>query len=201
MDFQLDSEQRMIQELTRQMVDRKIVPIMKAHDADKPLPKDAMLQIFKICAEQGLTSARVPEEVGGAGSIRAESGLDARAIAAGNCVGADRPRRNRRETLSIEYAGAAASDSCPTSLRPTRSPVPAIPSPTSAPIHGASKLARSKKRTSSSSPAARCGSPMPASATDQRHLRHGKRRQGPEQGDARGRRARSFAVRGAVKSP
>jgi len=75
MDFQLDSEQRMIQESTRQMVDRKIVPIMKAHDADKPLPKDAMLKIFKLCAEQGLTSARVPEEVGGAGLSALNLGL------------------------------------------------------------------------------------------------------------------------------
>ncbi len=75
MDFQLDSEQRMIQESTRQMVDRKIVPIMKAYDADKPLPKDAMLKIFKLCAEQGLTSARVPEEVGGAGLSALNLGL------------------------------------------------------------------------------------------------------------------------------
>ena len=75
MDFQLDSEQRMIQESTRQMVDRKILPIMRAHDADLPLPKDAMLQIFKICADQGLTSARIPEEAGGAGLSALTLGL------------------------------------------------------------------------------------------------------------------------------
>jgi alkylation response protein AidB-like acyl-CoA dehydrogenase len=75
MDFQLDSEQRLIQESTKQMVDRKILPIMKAHDAEKPLPKDAVLKIFKICAEQGLTSARVPEEVGGAGLSALNLGL------------------------------------------------------------------------------------------------------------------------------
>jgi alkylation response protein AidB-like acyl-CoA dehydrogenase len=75
MDFKLDSEQRMIQESTRQMVDRKIQPIMKAHDADKPLPKEAVRQIFEICAEQGLTSARIPEEAGGAGLSALTMGL------------------------------------------------------------------------------------------------------------------------------
>src|SRR5277367_3346716 len=75
MDFQLDGEQRMMQKSTRQMVDRKITPIMKAHDPDKPLPKDAILKIFKLGAEQGLTSARVPEEVGGAGLSALNLGL------------------------------------------------------------------------------------------------------------------------------
>ena len=75
MDFQLNSEQRMIQESTRQMVDRKIVPIMKAHDSDQPLPKQAVLEIFALCAEQGLTSARLPEEVGGAGLSALTLGL------------------------------------------------------------------------------------------------------------------------------
>src|ERR1700712_1474317 len=75
MDFVLDGEQRMIQESARQMVDRKILPIMRAHDADRPLPKDAMLQIFQICAHQGLTSARIPEEAGGAGLSALALGL------------------------------------------------------------------------------------------------------------------------------
>lgn len=75
MDFELDSEQRMIQESTRQMVERKIMPIMKAHDSDRPLPKSAMLEIFKLCAEQGLTSARLPEESGGAGLSALTLGL------------------------------------------------------------------------------------------------------------------------------
>lgn len=67
MEFELDSEQRMIQESARRMVERNIDPILATHDRDKPLPKKAMLQIFQICAEQGLTSARIPEESGGAG--------------------------------------------------------------------------------------------------------------------------------------
>ena len=68
MDFELTGEQRMIQESVRRMVDREIQPILKAHDSDKPLPKEAMRQILQLCASQGLTAARVPESAGGAGS-------------------------------------------------------------------------------------------------------------------------------------
>lgn len=67
MDFQLTSEQRVIQESTRRMVERKLQPILDAHDPEKPLPKDALLQILQHCAEQGLTAARVPEKSGGSG--------------------------------------------------------------------------------------------------------------------------------------
>src|SRR5450759_4366984 len=67
MDFQLTSEQRMIQDSVRRMVDREIQPILNAHDPDTPLPKKAMRQILQLCAGQGLTAARVPESAGGAG--------------------------------------------------------------------------------------------------------------------------------------
>lgn len=67
MDFELTSEQRMIQESVRRMVDREIQPILDSHDQDTPLPKEAMRSILQLCASQGLTSARVPESAGGAG--------------------------------------------------------------------------------------------------------------------------------------
>ncbi|MDB5592987.1 acyl-CoA dehydrogenase family protein [Enterovirga sp.] len=67
MDFQLTSEQRMIQDSVRRMVDRDIRPILNAHDSETPLPKAAMRQIMELCANQGLLSARVPESAGGAG--------------------------------------------------------------------------------------------------------------------------------------
>jgi alkylation response protein AidB-like acyl-CoA dehydrogenase len=67
MDFQLTSEQRMIQDSVRRMVDREIQPILAAHDPDTPLPKAAMRQILQLCANQGFTAARVPETAGGAG--------------------------------------------------------------------------------------------------------------------------------------
>jgi alkylation response protein AidB-like acyl-CoA dehydrogenase len=67
MDFQLTSEQRMIQDSTRRMVERDIQPILDAHDPDCPLPKEVMRKLLQVCARQGLTSARVPESAGGAG--------------------------------------------------------------------------------------------------------------------------------------
>lgn len=67
MDFRLSSEQTMIQESLRKMVDRDIDPILKSADRNLPLPKDKVRQIVKICAQQGLTSARLPESAGGMG--------------------------------------------------------------------------------------------------------------------------------------
>ncbi len=66
MDFQLTSEQRMIQDSTRRMVERDIQPVLDAHDPDRPLPKEVMRKLLQVCARQGLTSARVPESAGGA---------------------------------------------------------------------------------------------------------------------------------------
>ncbi len=65
--FQLTSEQRQIQDAIQRMVERDIKPILKAHAPDRPLPKEDMRRILEICAQQGLTCARVPESAGGAG--------------------------------------------------------------------------------------------------------------------------------------
>src|SRR5690606_4890343 len=67
MDFRLSDEQKMIQESIRKMVDRDITPILKSEDPNLPLPKEKVRQIVKICAQQGLTSARLPESAGGMG--------------------------------------------------------------------------------------------------------------------------------------
>jgi alkylation response protein AidB-like acyl-CoA dehydrogenase len=75
MDFQLTSEQRLIQESAKRMVEREIEPILKRHDPDAPLPKAAALAIKKIGARQGLTSARIPESAGGAGMSAMTLGL------------------------------------------------------------------------------------------------------------------------------
>ena len=66
MDFQLTSEQRMIQDAARRMVERDIQPVLDKQDPDRPLPKEVMRQLLQVCARQGLTSARVPETAGGA---------------------------------------------------------------------------------------------------------------------------------------
>jgi len=75
MDFELTSEQRMIQESARRMAEREIDPILKRHDPDSPLPKEAAREIKKIGARQGLTAARIPESAGGAGMSALTLGL------------------------------------------------------------------------------------------------------------------------------
>lgn len=67
MDFRLSPEQVQIQDAIRRVVEREIEPILARHDPDQPLPKDVVKQIVKICAPLGLTSARLPEDVGGGG--------------------------------------------------------------------------------------------------------------------------------------
>ena len=55
MDFQLTSEQRMIQESARRMVGRDIQPVLDKQDVDSPLPKEVMRKLLQVCAGQGLT--------------------------------------------------------------------------------------------------------------------------------------------------
>ena len=75
MDFQLTSEQRMIQDAARRMVERDIQPVLDKQDPDRPLPKEVMRHLLQVCARQGLTSARVPESAGGAGLSALNYGL------------------------------------------------------------------------------------------------------------------------------
>lgn len=75
MEFRLTSEQRMIQESARRMAEQKIKPVLAKHLPDRPLPKQVMQQLLQVCAEQGLTSARVPESAGGAGLSTLTYGL------------------------------------------------------------------------------------------------------------------------------
>lgn len=75
MDFRLTSDERLLQESVQRMVARDIQPVLSAHAPDAPLPKEAMRGILQVCARQGLTSARVPEEAGGAGLSTLTYGL------------------------------------------------------------------------------------------------------------------------------
>jgi len=75
MDFELTSEQRLIQDAMRRMSEREIVPILKANNPTRPLPKEAMHCILKACASQGLTAPRIPEADGGAGLSALTLGL------------------------------------------------------------------------------------------------------------------------------
>lgn len=75
MDLSLSEEQRMMVEAARRLVERHIQPILDANDKDRALPKTAILQIMLKASELGLTSARIPEEGGGAGLKMLDYGL------------------------------------------------------------------------------------------------------------------------------
>lgn len=75
MDFALSAEQQMISDSARRMVETQIQPILDSHDRDKGLPKSAVLAILEKAADLGLTSARIPEEGGGAGLTMVDLGL------------------------------------------------------------------------------------------------------------------------------
>ncbi|MBB6181936.1 acyl-CoA dehydrogenase family protein [Pseudorhizobium flavum] len=75
MNFELTTEQKQLQDSAREMSRRDIEPILKHHDPDKPLPKEAMLEIFAFLARMGLLAPRLPEEHGGAGLKMLDYGL------------------------------------------------------------------------------------------------------------------------------
>lgn len=75
MDLGLSEEQRMMVEAARRLVDKHIQPLLDANDRDRGLPKPVILKIMAKAAELGLTSARIPEEGGGAGLKMLDYGL------------------------------------------------------------------------------------------------------------------------------
>lgn len=75
MDFSLSEEQRMMVDAARRLVEKHIQPILDANDKDSALPKPAILEIMEKAAQLGLTSARIPEEGGGAGLRMLDYGL------------------------------------------------------------------------------------------------------------------------------
>ncbi len=75
MHFELTGEQRALQDVGRRLAERTIRPVMAAHPADKSLPKEAMLNIFEVFANQGLTAPRLPVEAGGSGMKMFDYGL------------------------------------------------------------------------------------------------------------------------------
>jgi alkylation response protein AidB-like acyl-CoA dehydrogenase len=75
MDFRFTPEQELMIDSTRRMVERDINPILKRHDRDKALPKQAFTAIFTKIAALGLTSPRIPESSGGAGITMLEYGI------------------------------------------------------------------------------------------------------------------------------
>jgi alkylation response protein AidB-like acyl-CoA dehydrogenase len=75
MDFGLNEDQQMMVDAARKLDDKFIQPLLNSHDKFKPLPKEAILSILQRVAGLGLTSARIPEEGGGAGLKMLDYGL------------------------------------------------------------------------------------------------------------------------------
>ena len=75
MDLSLSEDQRMMIDAAQKLVEKHIQPILDAHDKGRALPKPAILKVMAKCAELGMTSARVPEEGGGAGLSMLDYGL------------------------------------------------------------------------------------------------------------------------------
>ncbi len=67
MDFEPNDAERMLQDTARRAVEREIEPVLRAHPPDRPLPKAAMLGLYRVAADLGYHGARVPEAEGGSG--------------------------------------------------------------------------------------------------------------------------------------
>jgi alkylation response protein AidB-like acyl-CoA dehydrogenase len=75
MNFSPTEDQALMVDAAKRMVQTKIDPVLRAHPADKPLPKAAMLEIFAAFAELGITAPRVPVEAGGGGLKMLDYGM------------------------------------------------------------------------------------------------------------------------------
>ena len=75
MEFELSTEQKMIQDSARRMVERDIQPILDKHDPNKSLPKAAMLEAFSHLKNMGLMAPRLSEADGGSGMSMLNYGL------------------------------------------------------------------------------------------------------------------------------
>jgi alkylation response protein AidB-like acyl-CoA dehydrogenase len=74
-DFVFTSEQELMRDSARRLVERDIAPVLKRHDRDTAIPKNVLLEIFSKLATLGMTSARVPESGGGSGITMLDYGI------------------------------------------------------------------------------------------------------------------------------
>ncbi len=75
MNFSPTDDQEMMVAATARMVRDRIEPVMRKHPLNKPLPKQAMLQIYAALAEFGITAPRIPVEAGGGGLKMLDYGM------------------------------------------------------------------------------------------------------------------------------
>jgi len=75
MNFLPTDDQQMMVDAVRRVAVEGIEPILAQHPIDKPLPKAAMLQIYALLAELGITAPRIPVEAGGGGMKMLDYGM------------------------------------------------------------------------------------------------------------------------------
>jgi alkylation response protein AidB-like acyl-CoA dehydrogenase len=75
LDFALNDDQRMMVDAAQRVNEKFVQPLLAAHDKRRALPKEAVLSVLEKAADLGLTSARIPEEAGGAGLKLLDYGL------------------------------------------------------------------------------------------------------------------------------
>ena len=67
MNFGLSTEQALMRDSVRRLVQREIEPLLQSHDASSALPKAAFQNALRALATLGLTCARLPASAGGPG--------------------------------------------------------------------------------------------------------------------------------------
>lgn len=75
MNFELSEDQEMLVESARRMAADALQPVLDRQNAALPLPKAAVLEIYEHLAAFGVTAARLPEALGGAGLSMVDYGL------------------------------------------------------------------------------------------------------------------------------
>ncbi len=127
MDFELTSDQRAIQALTRELADAEIAPNASAWDRDHRFPDE----LYPKLAEVGLMGVCVPEEYGGAGAdflsyvlvleelSRADAGVGVTVAVHTSATTLPDPHvRDRRAALALRAAARARR--APRRVRPHR---------------------------------------------------------------------------------
>jgi alkylation response protein AidB-like acyl-CoA dehydrogenase len=67
MDFEFTEEQKMLQATIERVIKKDIQPLMASYPEDRPIPKEACLQIMRWLQPLGALGARIPIEYGGSG--------------------------------------------------------------------------------------------------------------------------------------
>lgn len=67
MDFEFSETERMLADAARRVVAKEIESVLDSHPPDRPLPKTAMLDLYRSVADLGYHGARISEKEGGSG--------------------------------------------------------------------------------------------------------------------------------------